>query len=490
MTSVQQPSEINSEPNSDLRPLCVDLDGTLVHTDLLLESTLSLIRAKPLSVFQLPFWLLKGKAHLKAEIASRVDFSKARLPLNLDVVEHIKGAREEGRHVVLVTGSHQLLADAVASYAGAGLFDEVQGSSEDINLTNTRKRDWLIERFGENNFDYIGNDTDDLNVWPSAHKAYAVSSEQGIVSEAKTIEFEKVFNFETPSLREYLSLIRIHQWSKNGLILVPLFLDKRFTDSSAVLTIFLAFLAMSLLASATYILNDMLDLQSDRRNTTKSKRVLASGRVSLMNGFTVMGGLFFCVLFLMAFLPLSFNIMLLVYLVATLAYSFALKEHVILDVIMLATLHTLRVIAGTLAIGAQWSFWLLAFSMFVFMSLAIAKRVSELINLQKRGKEVTSGRDYHISDIPILLSMGTSTGFISVLVVALYINSDKVIEMYHIPMILWLVCPVLMYWMGRVWIITARGQMHEDPIVFVMRDRISRIAVGLIIMVVAAAMLL
>jgi len=469
--------------------LCVDLDGTLVHTDLLLESALQLIRAKPLSVFAMPLWLLGGKAKLKAEIAKRVDFLDVRLPLNQPVVNFIKAAKKQGTHVVLVTGSHQRLADAVAEGPAKGLFDEVQGSSELVNLTNVRKRDWLVSRFGDKGFDYIGNDSDDLQVWPNARKALVVSEERGI-AESAPIEFDEVFEREAPTFTQFLSLIRVHQWSKNGLIFVPLLLDQRWSDVNADITVLCAFFAMSLLASATYIFNDMLDLQSDRGNATKSKRMLASGRVSIKSGFMIMLGLLMLVAALMVFLPVGFNLILGVYTVTTLVYSFALKEKAIIDVITLAGLHTLRVIAGTLAISAAWSFWLLAFSMFVFLSLALAKRVAELINLDKQGKTDTNGRDYSVLDIPVLQSMGTAAGFLSVLVVALYINGEKVIEIYKQPMLLWLVCPILLYWIGRVWIVTARGHMHEDPIVFVMRDKVSRVSVLLIVSVVAMAMFL
>lgn len=471
-------------PLNNKIPLCVDLDGTLLRSDLLYESFLMLARQKPLTALQAPLWLLKGKANLKAEIASRVDFSDARLPLNEDVLAFVREAQGQ-RPTALVTGSHQSLAENIAEQTG--LFDRVQGSDSHTNLTRERKRDWLVGEFGKGGFDYIGNDRDDLVVWPEAREALAVSQEGGITSQAKH-GFSKVFPSERPGIRDFLSLMRVHQWSKNALILVPFVLDKRFDDMAALGLILVAFLAMSLLCSATYILNDMLDLQADRRNSTKSKRVLASGRVSLSTGVKVMGLLFSGSLMLTAFLPLEFNTVLAAYLVLTLMYSFVLKRKAILDVIMIAALHTLRVIAGTVAISAAWSFWLLAFSMFVFFSLAMAKRVAEVINLENEGKTSTYGRDYQTSDKPLLVNMGVSTGFLSILVVALYINGEKVAQLYQSPMMLWLLCPVLMYWIGRIWLITSRGKMHEDPIVFAMRDRISLVSVATMGLVVLMAM--
>jgi len=264
-------------------------------------------------------------------------------------------------------------------------------------------------------------------------------------------------------------------------------MDQRFGDWPATIAIMLAFLAMSLLASITYIFNDMLDLQADRLNATKAKRALASGRVGLVLGVKTMGVLAIVLGVCMAFLPMQYNLVLLSYLLLTLLYSFHFKQIVILDVCVIAALHTLRVIAGTVAIAATWSFWLLAFSMFIFFSLALAKRVAELMNLQKSGQEKTIGRDYNVSDLPVLLASGVSSGFLSVLIVALYINSEKVSVMYSIPQFLWLVCPVLLYWIGRLWMITGRGEMHEDPIIFAIKDRISFNAIGLMAVAVLAA---
>jgi len=397
-------------PLNNKVPLCVDLDGTLLRSDMLYESFLMLARQKPLSALKAPLWLMKGKANLKAEIAARIDYEDIYLPMNEEVVSYVKEAREtHQRPVALVTGSHQSLADSIAQKTG--LFDRVQGSDATTNLTRERKRDWLVSEYGKGGFDYIGNDSDDLIVWPEARQALAVSKEGGIASQANH-DFSKVFPDERPGIRDFFSLMRIHQWSKNALILVPFVLDKRFDDMSALVLILVAFVAMSLLCSATYILNDMLDLQADRRNATKSKRALASGRVSLATGAKTMFLLFSGSMMLTAFLPLEFNTILASYLVLTLMYSFYLKRIALLDVIMIAALHTLRVIAGTVAISAAWSFWLLAFSMFVFFSLALAKRVAELINLENSGKTSTYGRDYQTTDKPLLLGMGISTGYL------------------------------------------------------------------------------
>lgn len=471
---------------SALRPLCVDLDGTLVKTDLLYESVLELVRCSPWILFILPFWLLRGKAYLKAEVASRVDFTARSLPVNADVASYIQAQRGM-RKTYLVSGSHYSLVQAVA--ANVALFDGAKGSDHQTNLTGHRKRDWLISEFGEAGFDYIGNDLDDIKVWSAAKESLAVSTPDGIATTAG-IEFSHVFDMPTPGLRDYLKLMRVHQWLKNLLILVPFFLAQRLGDPEAALSIVLAFFAMSLLASATYITNDMLDLQSDRENLNKSNRPLASGQISIAAGLQLATVLLVAVVIISLALPLAFNIMLGVYLASTLCYSFFLKRKAIIDVITLASLHTLRVIAGTVAIQAQWSFWLLAFSMFIFFSLAMAKRVAELKNLMKSGRTDTIGRDYHVDDIPVLLSMGVSSGTAAVLVIALYINGEKVQRLYESPFYLWLICPIMMYWITYVWIKTSRGLMNEDPLVFAVSNRTSQgLAICAFLAVVCAMML-
>jgi len=477
---------VMANANSNTVPLCVDLDGTLVRSDMLIESILILARQSPWSLFKLPHWLIKGKSVLKHEVAQRCDLSDAVVPYNQEVIDYVTNERSK-RKAVLVTGSHHSIAELVQQQTG--LFDEIKGSDESVNLTSHRKGEWLVSEFGEQGFDYIGNDSDDLNVWPLAREAMVVSRPNGIVSKTSQT-FSKIFELPSTNVKDYLSLLRVHQWSKNVLVLVPFALDQRFGDWPSTFAILLAFFAMCLLASLTYIVNDMLDLQADRQNETKAKRALPSTRITLEEGAKIGLLLALAVVILGFFLPAAFNLILLCYTAMTLSYSFVLKRYVILDVCMIAALHTLRVVGGTVAIAAEWSFWLLAFSMFIFFSLALAKRVAELINLQKANKEKTLGRDYRVSDLPVLISTGVSTGYLSVLIVALYINSDKVRVMYNTPDFLWLVCPILMYWIGRLWMITARGEMHEDPIIFAMRDRTSLDIAGVVAVVVVAAKLI
>jgi len=282
----------------------------------------------------------------------------------------------------------------------------------------------------------------------------------------------------------------VHQWAKNALVFIPFLLERESRSVQNLILVGLCFFAISLLASATYIVNDLLDLPADRANATKRKRVIPSGVMPIKSAVLTIVGLVLAVLLLATLLPPAFNLIMLAYLFLTLYYSFVLKQMLIIDVCTLAGLHTLRVIAGTVAVNAVWSFWLLAFSMFIFFSLAVAKRVAELTNLKIANKETTKGRAYRVADLPIMSTLGASAGCLSVLVVALFVNSDKVLENYNQPIILWLICPLLMYWISRLWVIAARGDLHEDPIIFAVRDKLSRLVLAMLVVVVAAASLL
>ncbi len=468
-------------------PLCVDLDGTLIKTDSLHESFLLLIKKNPLYCIIAVFWILKSKAHFKAEVAKRTHLAVETLPYNDDVIEYIQSQRSV-RKILLVTGSNTSIATAVAGHIK--LFDEVVASDSTINLTGANKQKYLVDRFGEGEFEYIGNDHADMPVWSSAKQVSVVSRDNSFLKEVRnTFSIEKEFQLPTPSVRNYFKAIRVHQWVKNSLVFIPFFLDQRFNDFDAVTQLILGFLCLSLLASLTYIINDLLDLESDRGNQYKRDRAFASCLIPIKHAVMMMVVLFFLVAILASQLPGLFVVVLLAYLVTTLSYSFYFKSIAILDVVILAGLFTIRVISGAVAIESDWSFWLLAFSMFFFLSLAYVKRFSELDNLRREGREKALGRGYRVEDLPILRSSGVASGYLSILIVALYINSEKVGQMYAHPEILWLLCPLLLYWIGRIWLITARGNMHEDPIVFAIRDKISLIIASLCAVVLLAAIM-
>jgi 4-hydroxybenzoate polyprenyltransferase len=463
-----------AESYTKLPPLCVDLDGTLIKTDLLWESVLKLLKGAPWKIVYLPLWLLKGKAHIKHKLAENVKIDISTLPYHQELIAYLENQKLlSNREIVLCTGSHKSLANEVSTHIK--VFTEVLATENDNNNTGKDKASLLKKRFGYQGFDYIGNEAKDRPVWSFARKALLVSKSPSLVkSISEEFNTEKVFHLNSQSFTTFLKALRLHQWIKNLLIFVPFILDHRIFDLAALTSTAIAFLVFGLIASGTYVINDLLDLESDRIHHKKRERPFAAGDLSILTGISlvfILIGVGFTIAVLM--LPSLFVAVMCAYLFSTLLYSFRFKSTPILDVCVLAGLYTIRVIAGTVAITAAWSFWLLAFSMFFFLSLAMAKRSSELYNLEQTDKKWVVGRGYGVNDLPLINSMGVASGFISILVVALYINSEKVLGMYRQPEILWIVCPALLYWISRIWLKTSRGELDEDPIVFAIKDRIS-----------------
>lgn len=459
-------------------PLCVDCDGTLIRTDLLHESVFLLLKHAPWKLLLLPWWLLRGKAFLKERLAQAVRFDWSTLPLNEEVVALARQAREAGRPVVLATASHRLLAEPLARHLG--LFDDVLATDGPTNLSGSRKSDQLSERFGLKGFDYVGNDRKDLPVWSAARQAVVVSSDDRLIKAARsTTQVSRVIPSRSPGLRAYLKALRLHQWLKNVLVFVPLVAAHRLTSSDGWVQALLGFLAFGLCASAVYVLNDLVDLEADRRHVRKRHRPFASGLIPVWHGAFLIPALLGASFATAWWLPIEFVGVLAGYFLCTLAYSLALKRQVVVDVLMLAGLYTLRVVAGGAATDIVPSFWLLAFSMFIFLSLALVKRYSELLVTLQQDRDRPPGRGYTVTDLPVLMSVGTSAGMVAVLVFALYINNPDIPAIYDNPLWLWLVPPLLLYWVSRLWMKTHRGEVDDDPLVFALRDWQSLTVVGL-----------
>lgn len=465
--------------------LFVDLDGTLVKTDLLLESLLVLIKAKPWLIFVLPLWLLRGRAHLKAEIARRADVAAETLVYDERVVERLRSERAHGRAIVLATASNTKYAEAVAQHLG--LFDSVLASDAARNLKGDHKLAAILAHTAGEPFDYAGNSAADLPIWRKAKKAICVDTPASVLRSVK--QFTEPDELAKPR-RFYPILIiralRVHQWSKNILVFVPILAAHEVYDVDAGISALAAFAAYSLCASSVYVLNDLTDLRSDRLHPRKRKRPFASGELPLLHGI-VLAPLLLATSFAIAIakLPQPFWIVLATYYVASMTYNFAAKERAVWDVVLLAGLYVLRVVAGATAVWIPLSFWLLAFSGFFFLSLALAKRYSEMHTQAKLGRDHAHGRGYHTGDMPVLQSMGVSSGYLAVLVIALYINSPEIHRLYQHPLALWAICPLLIFWISRIWVITHRGEMHDDPVVFALRDRVS-LVVGLLAAVAVA----
>lgn len=452
-------------------PLCVDLDGTLIRSDLTLESALTLLRRNPFYVFCFIRWLAQGRAHLKREIAARAQPDVSRLPYDARVLHWLRGEAAT-RHRVLCTASDQSLADAVAAYVGG--FGDALGSDGVRNVGGRGKRDLLCERYGEQGFDYAGNAATDLHVWRHARHAIVVNARSGLLRRVRgEREIERVFGREGGGWSAWTGALRPHQWLKNALVFVPLLAAHLVLVPGAVLRAGVAFVAFSLCASGAYVLNDLFDLDADRRHPRKRLRPFAAGTLALGDGLVV-APLLMVAAFACAFvLSPQFLSILLAYAAITLAYSLFLKRIAMLDVVALAVLYTLRIIAGAVAIPVDASFWLLAFSMFLFLSLAMVKRYIEVHRVGASEEGKIAGRGYRNADLALIQSLGTSSGYLSVLVLAFYINSTASTALYRHHELLWVLAPLLLYWISRVWLIAQRGDMHDDPVVFALTDRVS-----------------
>lgn len=468
-------------------PICVDLDGTLLRTDSLIEAFLMLVKRNVLDALRVPFWLMRGKAHLKSQIAHRVTLDPATLPYRSSVLKYLEERAKKGREAILVTGCNERIAAPIAQHLG--IFSLVLASDDQTNLTGKTKARLLCSRFGEGGFDYIGNDKADLAVWRHCRKAIVVGPNPGLERRVRSVHKEILIDDQGNRPLEILRSLRPHQWLKNLLVLVPLLTSHSAGDISAVEKGLVAFIAFSLCASSAYLLNDLLDLPSDRAHPTKRDRPFASGSLSPAIGLGLAPALLI-VAFLVAYelLPPLFLLVLGAYYAATTAYSFWLKRMIVVDVITLAALYTTRVIGGAAAISVNLSFWLLAFSMFFFLSLAMIKRCAELHLLKSADAAPLPGRGYRATDLTALSSLGGSASFLSVLILALYIDSDEVVEMYSFPEALWLLCPLMLYWNSRIWFKVHRGEVNEDPVLFAVRDRTSYIVSVLIIVVMITAM--
>lgn len=478
-SSGPQPSQPPERPGV-LPPLVVDLDGTLLKTDLLIESILALVKQHPWQILALPVWLCKGKARFKREIARRASLDVDRLPYRKELLDYLRAQRARGRSIVLATASDAQLARQVAEHLQ--LFDSVMASDGAVNFSGEEKRKRLIFEFGEKGFDYAGNGRPDVAVWRSARKAIAVNCKPRVLRALEAVAEPEIFFPESaPGLGAYWKALRPQQWSKNLLVLVPVFAAHRFFDVDLLAKALLAFVAFCCCASGGYLFNDLFDLAADRRHPRKRFRPFAAGELPLSYALKMVPALavFGCILG--ALVSPLFLAMLIGYLLLTLAYSLFIKKIVLLDVLVLAGLYTLRVVAGSAAVLIWPSQWLLAFSIFLFLSLALVKRYGELVVMRSVEGDGAHARSYELSDAEILAAKGTASGYLAVLVLALYLTSATARALYTRLEFLWLLCPLLLYWIGRIWLMAHRGLIHDDPIHFATTDRTSRILVLLMI---------
>jgi 4-hydroxybenzoate polyprenyltransferase len=464
------------------RVIAVDLDGTLTLTDTLHETVLSLARSKPYLLLLLPFWLVKGVAYLKLKVAENSVLDVTTLPYNVPFIDWLKEQKASGKTLVLCTAANKLIARKICRHFD--LFDDFIASDQYTNLKSANKRKALESKYGEYGYDYAGNSSADLEVWAGAAQAIVVNASATVL--AKVTKFASVsetFPSEKLNLSVWLKALRVHQWLKNLLLFVPLLAAHQFDELQSLATLTLAFISFSLCASLIYIINDLLDLESDRRHPRKKNRPFASGKLRISLGVAVAPLLIGSSVTLGAIVGEDFLVILSLYFSLTVAYSLALKRVVLVDCLTLATLYTVRIIAGAAAVSVTLSFWLLAFSVFIFLSLALVKRYAELKIQIQEGNSSAHGRGYIVSDAPLLQTLGVSSGYISALVIALFVQSENVISLYAQPLAIWLVFPILLFWVSWVWLKAERGEMHDDPIIFAAKDKASLAVAALTIVV-------
>ncbi|MFL6307860.1 MAG: UbiA family prenyltransferase [Candidatus Sulfotelmatobacter sp.] len=462
--------------------LCVDLDGTLVKTDTLLEAALASLHRTPYTLVGACLSLYKGLPIFKTQLQTSGCLNVALLPYNEAVLELVRQVRDQGRRTVLITATHRALAVDIANYLGC--FDEVYGTSDVINLKGQQKAEFLVKRFGERGFDYIGNSSNDVPVWNAARRGFTVTNCTPTLTNGSAPAPLCECSY-WPTLKLLAKTARVHQWSKNILIAVPLLTSHRFTNLAVILHCAMAVCALSCIASATYIFNDLFDIDADRLHNSKRFRPIPSATISIVQAMALAAGLAVVGAVLASLTSRASFFLLATYVICSLSYTVYFKRKLLVDVLMLAGLYTLRILIGCAATHIAISFWLLAFSVFVFFSLALIKRVTELAKDDMSGMHLSRG--YRPLDREALVGIGTSSALAATVILALYLNSREVQTLYARPEVLWLLCPLLLYWFSRNWVLVLRQKINDDPLVFVFRDRVSQVLSVVVLIIVAAA---
>ncbi|MBL6750243.1 MAG: UbiA family prenyltransferase [Nevskia sp.] len=466
-------------------PLAVDLDGTLVRSDLLLESLFEFVRGNPAGLFKLPAWLARGRAVLKQRLARLAPPDAHTLPYNAELLDYLRQEKSRGRRLVLATAADRAVAEAVAQELG--LFDTVLASDGVTNLDGPAKRERLVAEYGEGGFDYAGHGGADLPVWAAARKAVLADAAPGFAKRvARRTPVERVLG-QPAAWRDYLLALRPHQWIKNLLVFLPLIAAHALYQPAPLARALLAFAAFSLCAASVYLFNDLLDLQADRRHPHKRSRALASGRIGIRPCCALLAVLLAMAFGLAAWIDPWFLAVLALYYALTASYSLGLKDFVVLDVLLLAAGYAARVAAGAVAAGIALSAWLLAFCVFLFYSLALIKRFAELVLLRPIDGAHTHSRGYLLDDAGVIAAQGIASGYLAVLVLALYTNTATVHGSGGRYWLFWVNCLLLLYWVSYLWLMTDRGRVQDDPILFALKDRVSRALLAAMALVALAA---
>ena len=465
------PPNAEDDPVSTPLPLAVDLDGTLLRGNLLIEGAVALVRRNPLNALHLLRWTLRGRAALKAEVARIITFEFGSFPFNPDLMEVLRSRRTQGLSNVLVTAADRVHAESVAEHFG--LFDAVLASDGSTNLRGEAKAKALSARF-PNGFVYAGNDMADLPAWRSATQILAVNAPPRVVAKARAIgKPMRIIDPPAATLAAAWRAMRPRHWAKNALVFVPALTSHRYFEIDTLLACLVAAVSLSLVASATYLVNDVLDLEHDRGHAHKRLRPTAAGDLSVLQALALATLLYGAGLALGFSQHRNTGLMLVGYVVTTFAYALVFKAIPIIDVVVLAGLYVVRIAIGIVAIGSAFSTWLLCFAAALFLSLAVAKRYTEVT---RYGVELQplAGRGYTARDGLLLLAIGVSSAFAALMLLALYLVEDAVPQaLYARPEWLWMIIPLLFLWLGRIWLVAVRGELHDDPVDFALRDNTS-----------------
>jgi 4-hydroxybenzoate polyprenyltransferase/phosphoserine phosphatase len=468
------------------RPLVVDLNGTLLKSDLVVESLFALWSTKPLRGLTVLSALRRRRAGLKASIINEAALDLDTLPFNQDLIAFLRAEKEKGRRIFLATGANEATAEAIATHLG--LFDGVLSVSNGTLRKGAAKAAMLLQAFGAGNFDYVGDDTADMQSWQAAGGVFVVGASAGTIRIVRErFPDATIIAPRTTTFLDYLRALRVHQWIKNLLILVPAFTAHHF-DAHTALAALLGFLSFSFCASSVYLLNDLLDLRNDRNHPTKQLRPFASAQVNMRHGLVIFPAALILSVAIGLLLPWTFLLTLAGYYVLTLAYSTYLKSQIILDVVALACLYGMRLVGGATSVDVPLSPWILTFAVFIFLSLALVKRWTELVQRSAAGKGNPAGRGYRLTDLPVIQAMATASGYAAVLTICLYIASPTVSALYTKPNALWVIPLILLYWINRILLLTHRGEMKDDPVLFAAKDKVSAVCAALMLAAVLAGL--
>jgi 4-hydroxybenzoate polyprenyltransferase/phosphoserine phosphatase len=466
------------------RYLFVDLDGTLINTDLIFETFFSLFKKNILApIFCFSKFLIGGIPSLKKFLFENSAISVSNLPYNQDVLEYINSWKEKYQgEVILISASDHRLVQKVADYLE--IFDAAHGTI-DINLKSDNKLKKILEISGTHTFDYMGNSRDDLVIFKLSRKSFLVNPTLFLRKKAKNLSDSiTLIENKRKLFFSFIKLIRLHQWVKNLLLFAPMILGKLY-GLDQLPDLVLAFVSFSLMASSFYIFNDLLDIESDRQHAYKKSRPFAAGEISIQSGIIIFPLLIFASIFLSWNLSFNFQIILILYAISTFMYSQYFKRVPILDIFFLSYLYVLRIMAGALIINADISSWLITFSVFFFLFLSSLKRY---IEINKSSDLSLSSRGYVSHDKDFIFQLSSFSGLISVLVICLYIDSQQALEIYSSVYVLWFIPFILMYWIIDILFNAHRGSVHDDPVVYVITDKKSYICliIFLIILIFAA----